>query len=130
MDRLRAVWDELSLLVAEIPYLVEAWIFTRPLQPLVSACPALLLAAGVLSVVFYQSVGSDQALVARYQRALDEASGRDDWMAAEVYALKLEQLGDRSDNCRFTVARAAENQGDSERAGRLLRPLAPSNRSG
>jgi tetratricopeptide (TPR) repeat protein len=130
MSRLRRFFFHMFARAAELPYRAEEWFFTRPLQPLCIGAPALIVSIGLLGIVAYQSIGSQEALVSRYQQAFDTAFLQDDWEAAGLFALKLAELRDTSAQGRFALARLAESRGQMQLARRLMAELAPDDSAG
>jgi len=104
---------------------VWAFVSSRPAGILIWSLPLVAILA-VLTVAVYQSQVLDRSLVAaRYEVALSDAIRAGETEQADLFRLKLEQLGVRTDRGAYRAALAEAEAGNLSAAYRQMSSIAP-----
>ncbi len=92
--------------------------------------PVALIVGLLASVLLWQRLAVDSNLVPRYETALAQAIKAGDTDKAELYRMKLAQLGSATRRGEFRTALALAEQGNTAEAYASMQKLAPLDRPG
>lgn len=106
------------------------WFHSRPFRPLLRGLPAALVAGAMLTVIGLARHNTNNHVPDEYLNAAIEASHDENSGAADLYLKKLASLNAPAAEVQYSLAIAAEQQGDMSRARELLRNIAPADRQG
>jgi tetratricopeptide (TPR) repeat protein len=108
-----------------ILFRIQTWFFTRHLELLLQGTPALILAISLLLLAAHVRREPSSTLITRYVVAVERALENKDLSSAKVYVRKLVLMDEPGPQTQYALARLAESEGDTSRANRLMRDLAP-----
>lgn len=108
----------------------QRWVFSRPWDLLLHAAPAIVVALVVVGIVSYERSGADRAVLAMYQKQVDESLDDGDLPTAEIYLRKLNIIDEAGPATAFANARLAELKGEEASAERIMSGLTRDDDSG
>lgn len=113
-----------------LTWFLRQYIGTRPITIILYGVPVIGIVGLLGTVAFQRLILNPSAVATRYEAALSEAIRAGDTEQAELFRIKLEQLGVRTDRGEYRTAMALAETGDLEAAYARMKLLAPETKPG